>query len=148
MAKAIDVASYFSEASGGKLSNLALQKYVYLAHMYFAGKNGGRRLVEDDNFQAWDYGPVSPKLYRSICGFGSSPIPSVMFHGATSLDKNEIEFAGEVWNALKDASPGRLVQITHDTRGAWKRMYRPGERGIEIPQQEIVDEYNRRAAGR
>jgi uncharacterized phage-associated protein len=147
LAKVIDVANYFSEASGGKLSNLALQKYVYLAHMYFAGKNCGGRLVEDDAFQAWDYGPVSPKLYRRVSGFGSSPIPRVMFHGAASLRQDEMDSVREVWEALKDASPGRLVQITHDPRGAWKRTYRPGKRGMEISQQEIVDEYNRRSAG-
>ena len=114
--------------------------------MFFAGKNSGKELIQDDKFEAWEYGPVSPKLYRSLTGFGSSAVPRIMFHGAIALAEEEKSTVEEVWKALQGASPGRLVQITHDPRGAWIRLYKPNVRGIEIPQEEILHEYERRAA--
>jgi uncharacterized phage-associated protein len=146
MASAIDVAAEFTRLSGERLSHLALQKYIYLAHMLFAGRNDGACLVDDEPFQAWDYGPVSPTLYARLRGFGSEPIPRVMLHGARPLNRVQAAAVKEIWDALGDASAARLVDITHEARGAWRSVYRAGARGIQIPQAEIIREYARRAA--
>lgn len=146
MATSVDVAAVFAELSSGKLSHLALQKYVYLAHMFYAGENDGEYLVDDAPFQAWDYGPVSPTLYRQLRGFGSSPVPRVMLHGARPLAKEGAEAVDDIWGALSDASPARLVEITHVSYGAWAQAYRPGVKGIQIGQREILNEFNSRTA--
>ncbi|MBD8893522.1 Panacea domain-containing protein [Roseibium litorale] len=146
MATSIDVAAAFVDLSSEKLSHLALQKYVYLAHMLYAGENNNACLVDDGPFQAWDYGPVSPKLYQKLRGFGSAPIPRVMLHGAKELQPAQLRAVQEVWNALSNATAARLVEITHDPRGAWAQVYQPGVRGLQIGQQEILDEFKRRSA--
>lgn len=146
MASSIDVAAAFVEISEGRLSHLALQKYVYLAHMFYAGVNGGACLVDDSPFQAWDYGPVSPTLYRVLRGFGSAPVPRAMLRGACPLDEGAKDAVQQVWKALSESSAARLVQITHDPRGAWAKSYKPGVRGIVISQEDIVDEYRQRAS--
>ena len=145
MATAIDVAAKFVKLSSESLSHLSLQKYVYLAHMLYAGQNDGARLV-DEAFEAWDYGPVSPALYARLRGFGSQAIPRVLLHGATPLSKEASIAVEEIWSSLGDATSARLVDITHDSLGAWRFVYRAGVKGLQIPQDEIVQEYQRRAA--
>lgn len=146
MASSIDVAAEFVRLSNERLSHLSLQKYVYLAHMLYAGRNGGARLVDDALFQAWDYGPVSPTLYSRLRGYGSDPIPRVMLYGAQPLQNIEASAVSEIWQQLGSASPSRLVEITHDNTGAWRHVYRAGAKGIQIPQEEIINEFNRRAS--
>lgn len=56
--------------SGWSVSNLQLQKILYISHMYNLGVTEGDPLITD-NFEAWDYGPVIPTLYHEVKGFGS-----------------------------------------------------------------------------
>ena len=144
MARAVDVAAAFARLSEGALSHLALQKYVYLAHMLYAGENAGARLVTDGEFQAWDYGPVSTSLYSALRGFGSEPVPPVVLRGSPLLP-DQMHAVREIWSELGSMSASRLVDITHSEIGAWKRVYRAGARGTVIPQSEILNEYERRA---
>ena len=58
--------------SGWKLSNLEMQKIVYLVHMFHLGRND-RPLVYG-YFEAWNLGPVHPDLYHFVKGFGARPI--------------------------------------------------------------------------
>lgn len=146
MAKSIDVAAEFLDLSGGNLSHLALHKYVYLAHMVYAGQNEGALLVDDAPFEAWDYGPVSPTLYARLRGFGSQPIPRVMLRGARPLADKGTEAVRKVWGELGGATAARLVHITHEECGAWRKIYRAGGIRTRIPQEEIVSEYARRTA--
>jgi len=57
---------------GAKISNLSLQKIVYFCHVW--------SLIElksplvGQQFEAWEYGPVLPYLYREFKSFDRSPI--------------------------------------------------------------------------
>lgn len=137
-------ARYLSERSGWTLSNLALQKLVFLAHMVNLGEKGGPLIRE--HFEAWDYGPVSPDLYRRVKVFGSSPIRNV-FHGDPVItDPALLESLDEVYNQVGNATPGQLVRITHRKNGAWDRSYTPGAMGVVIPNEAILQEYREREA--
>src|SRR3569623_1823287 len=77
MAARLDsVARFICEAGDWNVTNLQLQKIMYLAQMLYMGEHAGERLV-DTYFEAWDYGPVSPPLYRKVRGFGAGPIEDV-----------------------------------------------------------------------
>ena len=52
----------------GPVTNLALQKLLYLSHMVHSGR--GRGLLASNHFQAWDYGPVEPQLYHKLKAYG------------------------------------------------------------------------------
>ncbi|WP_158922985.1 type II toxin-antitoxin system antitoxin SocA domain-containing protein [Acidisphaera sp. S103] len=58
-----------------QLSNLALQKVLYIAHMVHLGRC--KDPLVDERFQAWDYGPVLPSLYRPVRMFGSEPVRDI-----------------------------------------------------------------------
>lgn len=73
--RTIDAARYLSILSGWKLSNLQMQKILYMADMNFVGQTQQRLLDED--FEAWDYGPVLPSLYHKCKAFGAKHVPDV-----------------------------------------------------------------------
>ena len=138
------VARFICKKGGWKVSNLSLQKILYMAQLYYMGKNSGNKLV-DTKFEAWDYGPVSPDLYHRAKIFGSSPVDDVFFNARVfSSDDPRKAILDEVCDDLLKMSPGELVNITHWEKGAWAKHYVPGTRGIPIPDQDIYREYKDR----
>ncbi len=141
---ALAAARRMCERSDWSLTNLELQKLLYIAQMVYLGQNK-KRLI-NDIFQAWDYGPVLHSVYSQVKTFGSGPIRNV-FHRVGSIHDAEIgKWLDDAYDQLSSRSAGELVNITHWSKGAWARNYVPGVRGIEIPDSHIVDEYNARNA--
>jgi uncharacterized phage-associated protein len=140
------VCQYICDKSGWRISNLQLQKILYMAQMYYMGQHEGRRLVDTD-FEAWDYGPVSPALYHRVKDFGAGPVLDVFMHARVFRDGDNRKAAlDEVGADLLKRRPGELVDLTHWENGAWAKHYIPGVRGIPIPDADIYREYNDRIA--
>jgi uncharacterized phage-associated protein len=69
------VANFVLDACSGQriaVSNLALQKLVYFCHVWTLIEHG-RPLIKQ-RFEAWEYGPVLPYLYREFKAYDRSPI--------------------------------------------------------------------------
>ncbi|MES1942692.1 hypothetical protein PC39_01155 [Salinisphaera sp. PC39] len=132
------------ELSDWTLSNLQLQKILYLAHMIYMGENDGEPLV-DGHFQAWDYGPVHPAIYHKAKAFGRGHVKNV-FHGAKDLPDSSREAAllKRAVDSLGKVSPSTLVSITHSSTGAWYKHYEPGCNRSIIPDHDIYQEYKAR----
>lgn len=130
------------ELGGWQVTNLQLQKILYLASMMYMGKNGGEPLIKD-HFEAWDYGPVVPALYHEVKMYGASPIRTGFF-GVEPID-DECKEAKELVDActyLLSKPPRTLVSMTHRPGGAWAKRYKPGDLNIVIPNSEIEQEYH------
>lgn len=142
---ALSAARTLCQMRGWAVTNLELQKILYIAQMFHLGTTGRPLLTE--KFEAWDYGPVIPELYRRVRGFGSDPVRNV-FHWETEVapGSSEYQMLKQASDATKDLSPGRLVSITHWPHGAWYKCYQPNVRGIIIPNDMILDEYRAREA--
>lgn len=141
------VCRYICEKGGWKVSNLQLQKLLYLAQMVHLGEHGER--LTDADFQAWDYGPVEPTVYRKVRMFGSGPISDVFYDArAFKADDQRKKSLDLVCDQLLSVTPGRLVDITHWDKGAWVKNYVPGFKGLTIPDADIVAEYHARSAKR
>jgi uncharacterized phage-associated protein len=132
------------EHGSWKTTNLGLQKILYLSQMLFMGENNGARLVNAD-FEAWDYGPVVPEVYRRVRMFGAGPIQDIYFAEPRINDGLREAHLHNVCTFLTNKRPGELVSITHWKDGAWAKNYRPGVTGIVIPDRDILDEYRRRS---
>ena len=138
------VCKFICEKGDWKISNLQLQKILYMAQMYHMGRNGGSRLVDTD-FEAWDFGPVSPALYRKVRMFGASPVQDVFYEARNFKEDDHRKLDLEqVCKELLPMRPGALVNITHWPQGAWANNYVAGIRGITIPDDQIAAEYNAR----
>lgn len=140
---ALSAAKTVCELRDWNVSNLELQKVLYIAHMFHLGRTGQPLVAE--GFEAWDYGPVAPELYHHVKGFGSGPVRNV-FHWIDGVPVDAPEYAvlNEVADAARKASASKLVAITHAKDGAWAAYYLPGFRGISIPDDSIAEEYNKR----
>ena len=133
-------AKRLAERSGWSLSNLELQKILYIAHMFYMGEHDGEPLVPG-HFEAWDYGPVHPRLYHHAKIFGSSPVENI-FRSVPDLGQTpEALHLDEAAKQLSHLSSGRLVAATHRPNGAWEQNYIPGARNIIIPNEAILAEY-------
>ena len=130
------------ERSGWSLSNLELQKLLYISHMFYLGRHD-EPLIQG-YFEAWDYGPVQPNLYHRAKIFGSSPVGNIFRFAEELGDRAEARMLDEAVAELSKAPPGRLVAITHWDMGAWAKHYVPGGRGIVIPNEDILLEYRDR----
>ena len=132
-------------ASDWTLTNMAMQKLLYIAHMLYMGENDGKPLVKGE-FEAWEYGPVHPNLYRAVKQFGAEPIARINGHFGR-IEKisgtPEAQMLDRVVERLS-GNTARLVAITHWERGAWKKHYHPGEKGIPISNSSILEEYQER----
>ena len=136
-----EAAKYLCKRSGWELTNLSLQKILYISHMWHLGRHGSQLVLGP--FEAWDYGPVSPSVYQTVRAFGSEPIANV-FRGFRDVDASaEARTMDEVYDIVGGWSPSQLVAFTHRPGGAWDQVYDPARRHNVIPNSAILDEFRR-----
>lgn len=134
-------------AGSTDVTPMKLQKLVYNAHGWYLGVLG-EPLINDE-FEAWQFGPVVGDLYREFQKFGDSPIDEKakrltgdmkMFE--PSLDdfanpKNAKDCIQAVWDKYKDLSGGQLSTLSHVKGGPWDTVSKqyPGSMpyGLNIP---------------
>ena len=140
----LQAAKHVCKESQWRLSNLELQKILYLCHVVYMGENDGKILISE-NFQAWKHGPVHPRLYEKLKKFGAKPVPESAFYDIRDLDNNDNEKEYKILSkAAKEIPPGhglQLVKATHWEGGAWKKNYIFGLKHIVIPDKDIKEEY-------
>lgn len=130
------------EIGNWRVTNMKLNKILYLAQMIYMGEHNGEPLI-NGRFEAWDYGPVQPDVYLKAKIFGAGPIKNI-FWEATPSESEEISALNDVANFLLDKNLAELVAMTHWDKGAWAKNYVPGRNGAVIPFADIIAEYNAR----
>jgi uncharacterized phage-associated protein len=133
-------AKWLGQKSNWSLSNLELQKLIYLAHMFFLGRTG--KPLVSGVFEAWDYGPVHPTLYHVVKMFGARPVENIFGTVPDLEDGEEKSILGEAYDVLGGVGASRLVAATHRKDGAWDKNYIPGQRHCIILNSDILHEYN------
>ena len=115
--KALELADYIINTSPKDLSNLELQKTMYFVELDYC-KQTGKSLIDED-FEAWDYGPVVPEVYREFRDYG-----------AESIDRtSKISIPKDIKKDIVDSSiercsqkrPWELVSESHRSDGAWQK---------------------------
>lgn len=119
----IQAGGVLCEMSGWTVSNLQLQKLLYIAHMFHLGEKDGKRLI-NENFEAWRHGPVEPKLYHHCKGFGADAISNIFpWDIEFAKDSSYYQTLENTYEALKNTSGGKLIGITHWKKGAWYKVF-------------------------
>ena len=126
--------------SDWKLSNLQIHKILYLSHMFFMAENKGEPLV-DEEFEAWDYGPVLKNLYHAVKCYGNKPIRNIFYSSSILTKGSEFDILNQAAKHLAVKSAAFLVNLTHRQGGGWAKHYIPGARGIKIPNADILAEH-------
>lgn len=143
MYNVLDVCRYIINYSNNhdySISNLKLQKLLYLIQAYF--------LVNTDcpcfreKIEAWDFGPVVPDAYREYKQYGGGNIPPITSYlevdysdiwntRRIDYDDNVIndydkELINEVIEEFADYTATDLVTLTHN-QAPWKEAYKSHE---------------------
>ncbi len=98
------------------VTNLKLQKVLYLAQAYYLAKLGKPLFTE--KLKAWEYGPVVPEVYSKLKYYGSRPI--IFEKDKSTLAEEDKEVLKKVWNTFGGYSASRLVDIVH-AHTPWKK---------------------------
>lgn len=144
----------FCDAQGRVVTNLALQKLVFFCHVWsLIEKN--RPLVRH-SFEAWEFGPVLPYLYRDFRSFDKSPINCRSQKIDPLSGKKQIvsyRFERETHNLLvkivdfySRLNAGQLVDLSHAAGGPWHQAWNHGGRvnpGMKISDDRIIEFYSR-----
>jgi uncharacterized phage-associated protein len=112
---------------GIKLSNLKLQKLLFLCHAFHLIQTG-RPLVRG-SFEAWQYGPVHREAYEAFKRFGPKaiteeadkfdPVTGTRKSIPLPCDRNSLDVVQKVIQFYGPKSAGELVELTHAKHGPW-----------------------------
>lgn len=113
---------------GVPVTNLQLQKMMYILQISYC--KTFQRLLFDDEFEAWEYGPVLPSVFEEFEKFGGTSIQKDYedseFDRIYPFDKRAIDVVMVVM-ACK-LSPHAMASITNKEGGAWDVTYMEGEK--------------------
>lgn len=136
----------FCEDRNREVTNLSLQKIVYFCHVWSLIELG-RPLVKH-KFEAWDYGPVLPYLYREFKRFDKNPV-TTRATGIDTLDGRnriiEYKLDAATTNLLNRVADfysrmraSDLVSLSHVVGGPWDQVW--NHKGTINPGMKIEDE--------
>lgn len=149
---ATTIANYVLDLAWGDgipIDPLKLQKIIYLAHGWSLVLL--KRPLIKEPFQAWNYGPVVPSLYKAFQRFGASPItahaPKQPMENHYGLDDSTKSLLDSVWERYKSLNGIQLSKFTHEPGYAWDLARRNSPMAPwsspTIPNQLIENEFTR-----
>lgn len=141
--RVLDVCRYvinYSNKCDYGISNLKLQKVLYLIQAYFLIQKKDRSPCFDEKIEAWDFGPVVPEAYQEYKQYGNGDIPTIKsylvfdknkiwnverikFDDSVIADKDKV-LINKVVDKFADYSATDLVSLTH-RQSPWIDSYVP-----------------------
>lgn len=150
------IINYSNEKNYG-ISNLKLQKILYLVQAYFLISKKNHTSCFDDRIEAWDFGPVVSMAYNEYKQYGSGDIPTVESYLVydkddvwsvervkftdTSLKKKDKSLINKVVDKFAEYTATDLVTLTH-RQAPWVDAYIPNQRN-EITKSAILAYFKR-----
>lgn len=144
-----------ADDAGLSITNLALQKLIYFAHGIHLMQT--KEPLVSGYFEAWQYGPVHPSVYRAFNDAGSQPL-RIRATGKDALTGRERELKKpddpDVRQLIQDVlrhygrmSAGRLVDLSHAEGAPWDVVVHKSRTdiafGMRIPDSIIADRFGR-----
>jgi uncharacterized phage-associated protein len=127
------------------MTPMKLQKLLYFAEGLFLAQNPKEKRLFQEDFQAWEYGPVLPTLYRMFKSYGRDAVPRNHLFATPNRTLNELP---ENVKAALDASVSqlgkfsaiRLSDFSHVEGGPWASVFSANTVGAII-RKESMREY-------
>lgn len=136
-----------ARARGLTLTPMQLLKLVYIAHGWSLGLYG-RALIADE-VQAWQYGPVIPRLYNATKDWRGQPVDEILPARADdNLSASDTNLIQQVFDLYGSKSGPALSRLTHASGTPWATTYDTRFFGIAIPNDIIRDHYQQLARQR
>ncbi len=120
------------------LTHMQIQKLVYFAHARMLSLHG--RPLISQNFEAWQYGPVVPELYRALSYRGSDRVVEAITMSTEAIHSaRERDIVDWSFNKYSQLSGPELSKLTHAPDAPWART--KDQRGNIIPNDSIESYY-------
>lgn len=119
---AMQIAHYVIEKctiENSAISNLQLQKILYYLQKTALQSKSGKVLFNDE-FVAWQFGPVIEEVYYNYCGFGAMPIRRIY---QENIDGQIRLLIDPIIERKRVLDPWEMVAETHKPGGAWYITY-------------------------
>lgn len=137
---------------GLELTNLKIQKILYFCHAWFLVSRATPLIKQ--NFEAWEYGPVLPYLYRELSHYKNQPIkgrikgynPATnkieqIYPDITDDHKESLRAVAEIYARY---STSQLIEMSHVANGPWWNTWNHTGQlnpGMRISNEEILKFY-------
>ncbi|WP_083901513.1 Panacea domain-containing protein [Azospirillum sp. B4] len=135
-----------AEESNGEIDPLKLIKLVYISHGWSFPVLG--RALINDRIEAWQYGPVIPKLYHAIKKYRADPVTEKIEgdRDSSRISKEDDDLLREVYSVYGKFSGGQLSNLTHKSGTPWDVTWNENGKNSEISNDLIKQHYGRLAA--
>lgn len=111
------------------LTPMKIQKLMYFAQFFYL--KYFKKILIDDNFVRWRYGPVIPSLYYQLRSYQSEPVNDyiqqlienneVVVYMIPNTDEICWEYLSDVIDEFGRKSAFELSELTHKPNSSWKR---------------------------
>jgi uncharacterized phage-associated protein len=142
------------DKKGRQLNHTSLQKIVYFCHVWFLVRL--RRPLIKHKFEAWEFGPVLPYLYREFKNYDRSPVTSRAtqinpLDGTTRIVEHrfDLQTAALLEDVVEFYSRLRandLTELSHVRGGPWDVVWNhagSAKPGMKIDDVHIANFYSR-----
>lgn len=128
------------------LTPMELLKLVYIAHGWQLGLTG-QPLIKD-TVEAWQYGPVIPRLYEYVRHYRGKPVDQTLPTPIANdpLTPDEDALIADVYRRYARKGGLTLSKLTHASGTPWSQVYEDGTFGRAIPNAMIGAYYEDLAA--
>lgn len=130
--KISEVASYFTYSM--PMTHKKLQKICYYAYAWYYSLYD--KQLFNNNFEAWEHGPVDPLLYQKYKKYGYSTIYN---NKSVDIDDEVKSFLDMIIDKYGDLSAGDLEDLSHSEL-PWKKA-RGNKLSFEPSNDPITNEY-------
>jgi uncharacterized phage-associated protein len=108
---------------GQFITQMKLQKLVYISHGWYLGLTGQPLIFEE--VEAWQWGPVIRGLYSEFVEFGSKPINRIDSSNLDQIDAATRQFLERIWDVYGSKTAAELSALTHLDNTPWEQTYSP-----------------------
>jgi len=117
----LNVANYFLSLKDYEdLTNLKIQKMIYYAYGWHLALHDNP--LFDERFEAWDYGPVIPRLYHAFKKYKDRPVPVARDFNSNIIG-DKTKFLDDIYIKYGHYSANKLCDLTHIKSTPWYVVY-------------------------
>jgi len=135
---ALQIAQYivhYATNCGTPVTPLKLQKILYFVWIGFYIRT--KQHLFNDDFYAWQLGPVVPSVYDAFCIYGGMPIYKQ--YPELNICSDDLVIIDDCLSQYISYSARELVDKTHEPSTAWYHTYNGGRgKRQRIPFEDII----------